>query len=436
MIGIFSSISGTSALLLFARLAGAGIGIILQIMIARFYGAQVLGNYYLALSLAAVFSIALTLGYPWTVAPIVARSQAEDNPGLLRRFLYSARKDMITASLLLAIPAALIIWLIPNIVEEQRYALLIGVATAPIYAAMRLSGGLANAFKYFQTANLPELLLRPFFLLCIIATCLSLAIPLSTVAIVAINLVITAALAIWMASQLPKQTKFSICQLFKGEQISTEQSSNWRKLAIPMIFATLFVNLFADLDILMIGTILPAKEAGIFGVCIKIASLFAFTVQIVHQILLRDASDAHLASDVNALKATIRSANFFAVSTSVLAFALMLFFGNWVLGIFGAEFTEGYYAILGLMFAQLIRAIAGPAIQILMITGNQRAGVPVYAVSIVLLFIYNIAFVPTFGFEGAAAAVICTTLFWTVWLNVIVKRKLGMSVSIFGSLLA
>jgi len=40
-------------------------------------------------------------------------------------------------------------------------------------------------------------------------------------------------------------------------------------------------------------------------------------------------------------------------------------------------------------------------------------------------------FVPIFGFIGAAAAVMLTTLFWTVWLNRIVRQKVGISVSVF-----
>ena len=88
--------------------------------------------------------------------------------------------------------------------------------------------------------------------------------------------------------------------------------------------------------------------------------------------------------------------------------------------------------VIGLMIAQVIRAAAGPAMQVLMITGNQRSSIPVYVASILLLLVCNVLFVPLFGFMGAAAAVICTTLFWTVSLNLILKRSVGISVSVFG----
>jgi O-antigen/teichoic acid export membrane protein len=65
----FTAIFGTAIFLTIARIAGAGLGIILQILIARHYGAQVLGSYYLVLSMAGILSIFISMGYPWIVAP-------------------------------------------------------------------------------------------------------------------------------------------------------------------------------------------------------------------------------------------------------------------------------------------------------------------------------------------------------------------------------
>jgi O-antigen/teichoic acid export membrane protein len=53
----FTAIFGAAIFLTIARIAGAGLGIILQILIARHYGAQVLGSYYLVLSMAGILSI-------------------------------------------------------------------------------------------------------------------------------------------------------------------------------------------------------------------------------------------------------------------------------------------------------------------------------------------------------------------------------------------
>ena len=85
--------SRASFLLTGARIIGAGIGIVLQIIIARFYGPETLGMYYLALSLAAVLSIFISVGYPWIIAPVIARSEASKNMDELQEIPHSGERS-------------------------------------------------------------------------------------------------------------------------------------------------------------------------------------------------------------------------------------------------------------------------------------------------------------------------------------------------------
>lgn len=431
-LGLLSTLFGTSFFLTLARLVGAGTGIILQILIARFYGAEVLGTYYVALSLAGILSVFISLGYPWIVAPIIAAHEADSNSTSLNAFVSLVRKDAFLLTLLFGIPIALLIWLYPDMATDKRFALLIGLATAPVYVVMRLCGGIANAMKFFQLANLPELLFRPALTLCFVAAALAFSLHLGSISIVTINFVIVVALSAWMVFSLRQKAGPELAASARNALLSGHQKSKLRRLAVPMIFSTLFVNMFADMDILMIGLILPANEAGIFGVAMKIAALLVFAVQITHQILLRDAANAHLAADKHKMHQIIRKANIFAITSSVASLIALLLIGKFLLGLFGFEFQAAYYCLLGLIVAQIIRAAAGPAIQVLMITENQRAGIPVYICSTVLLIVSNLVLVPLFKYEGAAAAVIITTLFWSVWLNYLAKQKTGYQVSIFG----
>ena len=316
--------------------------------------------------------------------------------------------------------------------------MLIGLVTGPVFAVMRMNGAIANAFKQFHLANLPELLFKPMLMFGSILVASMLAFQLDAVSIVAINFVVTCGLAVWMTYSLPVYARLSSATSKSGGQAGglpqATDISRWRKLALPMIFSTLFVTMFADLDLFMVGFIVPAPQVGILGVCLKIAALLVFTVQVVHQILLRDASDAHLLGDRDKLHDIIRNANRFALLASLGSLVAILLFGNLVLGFFGAEFQAGYYCLVGLVGSQIIRAAAGPAIQVLMICDKQSAGIPVYGVSIAVLFVCNIVLIPTFGYEGAAASVVITTLFWCVWLNHVVKRETGYSISAFGAI--
>lgn len=431
---IFPALFKTSFLLLFARLAGAGTGILLQILIARHYGAEVLGMFYLALSLAAILSVIMSMGYPWIVAPIVAKSAAEQSTASLAGFLRHVMRDTVRLVLVCAVLVPAAVWVYPGLGEMQRLALLAGLATAPVYLFMLMLGNVANAYRFFQLANLPELVLRPLLTLLTIGWAIFFGFQLTSLSIISINLGVSIALGLWMAWKFSVTGAFSLTSVFKGEMPNSEERWQLRKLAVPMIFPMIAVSMFADLDILMVGLFLPVGDAGLFGVCIKIASLLVFIVHITHQILLRDVSDAHLAKDTGKMNETIRTANWLAVSTSLLSLAGIVLFGDVVLGFFGEEFKTGYLVLVGLVGSQVIRAAAGPAIQILMVTGHQREGVPVYVSSIAVLFIGNLLLVPPYGLMGATAAVIIATLFWTIWLNRLARKKTGYAISILGSI--
>ncbi len=49
---------------------------------------------------------------------------------------------------------------------------------------------------------------------------------------------------------------------------------------------------------------------------------------------------------------------------------------------------------------------------------------------IILLLVLNLVLVPSYGYTGAAAAVIFTTVYLVVALDTIVRQKLGFSVSV------
>ncbi len=440
IITFLGSFFGTSIFLLLARIIGAGTGVSLQIIIARYYGAEILGNFYLAFGLAAVLSIVLSMGFPWIIAPILSRSENQRDAGQIKAFLSVARQHLAAATVLIAVPAMVVIWILPSITSDLRWALMLGIVTAPIYAVMRMHGAFANARKYFAVANLPELMLRPLFLLVFLFTAVSLSWKLDSTLLVASNLAVTIILTAWMGFMLRARAG-QHKMLFDGSNggdssrdslntVDAGSSSRWRKAAFPMIFATLFVNLFADLDILIVGSILPAGQIGVFGVCIKITFIMAFAIQITHQILLRDASDAFGAGNQRQLIAVIRNANRYTVAVTLAGLIITTAFGSRILEVFGEEFTAGYGCLIGLMSAQLVRAMAGPAIQMLMISGNQRASMLAYFTCIILLLVLNLVLVPSYGYTGAAAAVIFTTVYLVVALDTIVRQKLGFSVSV------
>jgi len=407
------SVSFASALLLVSRLGGAGLGVLTQIVVARAYGAESLGIFYVATSIASILSIVLTFGFPWIVHNVVSQSEIEQDGTMLSDFMASAWRHMGVATALLAVPAAVAVWYWPGISAAERAAYMVGVATAPSYAMMRHYASLANAHRHFMLANLPELLLRPALLLAFVAIALVAALSLTATGLVVANLVITLLLTAWIVLMLVLERR---PKLPKRDAAPGEVRSNWRRLAFPMVVATLFVSVFADLAILVVGAIVPAHEAGIFGAAIKVAMLFAFAVQSVHQVIMRDTADAQHGGDPASMLKAIRTANIYSVTIMSLTLVFVIFFGGYLLRAFGDSFGEGHLCLILLVASQLVRAAGGPAIPVLVVADRQGAAMPVHAISIVTLAVLVWALVPWFGLAGAGASVVVTMTLWSVLL--------------------
>jgi O-antigen/teichoic acid export membrane protein len=195
-----------------------------------------------------------------------------------------------------------------------------------------------------------------------------------------------------------------------------------------MIIATLFLSMFADFDLVLLGAILPHRELALFGAAIKIALFVAFAIQTGHQLILRDLAEAIVDKDNAAIRRIIAQANSIAIALSGSALGIVVLFGDKVLGLFGSEFTGGYKCLLILMAAQFLRALAGPGAQVLTLTGHEAQSLPVFVGGLILLVFANIPLARLFGLEGAAFAVLIVTISWTVGLAIAAHKKSGISV--------
>ena len=71
--------------------------------------------FYLALSLAAILSVIMSMGYPWIVAPIVAKSAAEQSTALLAGFLRHVMRDTMRLVLVCAVLVPVAVLLYPGL---------------------------------------------------------------------------------------------------------------------------------------------------------------------------------------------------------------------------------------------------------------------------------------------------------------------------------
>lgn len=414
----------TSILVTSARLGGAGIAILTQLLVARTVGAEGLGAYYLALSALALLSMFGSLGLPWIVPGIVAE-QGEKGTNAHGLFAL-ARREAGMASLGLTALALGFVWLLPFVAADLRWPLTVAIVAVPATTQMRMNGALANAQRRFVLAYLPELLLRPL-LVFVAAVVWMFVAPLWAVpGVLAVNLLATAGLGLGQNALLHAgQTEHSGAQ---ARRAARPQYAQHRRAALPMVAATLFLAIFADLDIMIAGLFLDAHHLGLFSAALRISMFVGFFIQAGHQIVVRDLADAFLAKDNESLRVVIGKTNWINLAVSGGALIGTVLAGPFVLSLFGPDFVSAYPILVVLVAAQMVRAAMGPGVQVLAIVHQTGRSAPVFVAAALVLFAGNGLLIPLWGMMGAALAVIVTTLLWTLWVGILATQAAGAPV--------
>ena len=412
-----------SSILSLARIAGAAAGFLTQVLLARTLHASALGVFFSVTSLAAVVGLIATHGYPMIAPRFVSRYREQGKPGLIVAFVSRARRDA-TLYAAIATGAALALGLLwPSFSFEERLATIAAALSIPAMAALRFNGALATALRRFHLAYLPDTCIRPFLLLAGVLLMLAVGVTLTAANVALLLTIIFVGLAltqfVLLRKDIPRIERSALPE--EGRFVNI-----WRREAKPLVLVALFTYFFADVNILMITPLLPSAETAIVGVCLKLALLVGFAVQVAHQVVVPDLADAHARKEHGAIRGILLKSLGFPMTVTIAALVLVALWGETLLSLFGPEFTSAKVPLLILLACQLIRAVFGPNVPLLTVIGAQRQNALVCMVALAVLAIANVLLVPVYGVLGAAYAVAIATVFWLVACSIVLARLSGL----------
>lgn len=411
----------TSSLLALARVAGAGAGFVTQIVLARTLAASALGLFYSVTSLAAVVGLIAAHGYPGIAPRFLSRYKSQGKRDLVAGFVSRARRD---ATLYVAVATCLVLigaWLWPTLDLEERLALTAAALSIPANASLRVNGSLAASIRRFGLAYLPDTCIRPFLLLgailALIASGIALTASSATLALTVVFTLLALTQYALLAKDMPKG---------KAAEAPQRIVSVWRREAKPLIVVALFTYFFADVDILMVTPLLTNAETAAVGLCLKLALLVGFAVQVSHQVVMPDLADARARKDEGPIRATLTRSLWFPLGVTIAATAFVALWGEHLLGLFGPEFVGAKVPLVIMMAAQFARAVFGPSVSLLMVIGAQRQNAGLAIAALAVLALSNLALAPLYGVLGAAIAVAIATLFWLAASAIVLMRASGL----------
>ena len=428
----------TSSLLSLARVAGALAGFVTQVVLARTLQASALGVFYSVTSLAAVVGLIAAHGYPAIAPRFMSRYREQGKDRLIAAFVARARKDAAVYVVIATAGAIAVAALWPALSVEARLALGAAALSIPANAALRLNGSLAAAIRRFALAYLPDTCIRPFVLLGGVLTLIAAGVTLTASNVTLLLTVVLTGLALTqyllLRKDMPKAEAKAV-----APKVPSRLVTIWRREAKPLIIVALFTYFFADVDILIVTPLLASADTAIVGLCLKLALLVGFAVQVAHQVVVPDLADAHARKEHGAMRDVVLKALAFPLAVTIAALIVVGFWGETLLSLFGPEFTGAKVPLLILLGCQLARAVFGPSVPLLTVIGAQKQNAVLAVSALVVLAVGNLVLAPAYGVLGAALAVAIATLFWLVACAVVLARLSGLrtdAVYLLGRLIA
>ncbi len=204
----------------------------------------------------------------------------------------------------------------------------------------------------------------------------------------------------------------------------------WNRSAIPLLGVELFTNYFQPITVIVSGFFLRKADIGIYNVGYRVALVISFALVAIDAFTGPVLSRYYRTGERDRLIREVQQSTLFRFGISFAAVVFLVFFGDWVLSLFGAEFVEGHKIMVVLALAQLSHAAVGPVTRLLAIAGQHKRSLVASGTSLILWLILTTFLLPAYGILGVAIAVFFALTTWALVLRHFVARymKIGIFV--------
>ena len=392
-VGAVSSRVFDVAAQILSTVAGRGLYLVLQVVLARQLGPIEFGLYCIG----------------WTVIGLVGTLTTAGMPQAVLRFGIGGRGSLLAPPVLIAAAAGLAATLFIVFAADRMAAGLFGEpaagpvirAFAPAILASSIAGVMASSLRVTGAIALSAA----------VGTVLSVLSLGLTLAAFAVWTSAEAAAAMYSASSV---LALAVTALLLRGQPATNAAPRLRALArfglITMfIHGSNVLNIWADR--LIIGIFTDAQSVAVYQVASQLAMVAVVlrsAVVTVFEAKVPKQREDGAPPDV--------TREFFAAARTLLhatgpgLIALALTAGFWVEWLFGAPYAAGAAPLVVLLCGQLLQTLLGPSVNALHMTGGERMALALTVGSMALNVAGNAALIPLLGTVGAAAATVAANL--------------------------
>lgn len=193
----------------------------------------------------------------------------------------------------------------------------------------------------------------------------------------------------------------------------------------PMMMTAVASFMLANAGTFFLEIYTTTDQVGIFMVCISLAQLVSLVLVVVNTISAPKFAELYWAGKMKELKKMVRQSSKIIFYVSLMISVGLIVFSDFILGVFGKEYTVENVVLIILVFGQVVNATAGSSGIFMNMTGNQTLRRNIMIITTVIVLLGYFIIVPIYGIIGAACVAMGGAMILSVSSAWIVYKKLN-----------
>lgn len=410
-----------------ARVLATGLGLIVSIMTARLYGAEMVGIMAMIQAFLLMATIVTVLGTDTSILRLIPEHVAKYSV-TSAYYVYKKTQYFVGGVSLLV---GVFLFISSDFIAQ------------PIFGKPQLSFyfSLAPGFIFFR--SLMDLnaqavrglqLIKPFVFMQVVPSAIVLlALIVMTLLQTGQNSPVYAQMFAWASTAVIGagiMAYFFRKQMRPGDAVQTMPIGKILRISTPMLMTASATFLMGQTGVVVLGIFASEADVGYYAMAVKLATLTLFVIGAINSMAAPKFSELYNKGEMDELfYVAKKSTRLIFWSTVPLLLVLVVFGGALLQLFFGAAFQVAYPAMVMLVAGQLVSCMAGSTGHFMNMTGNEKVFRNIVVVTSLLNVALSVLLIPRFGILGAAIATAVCMVIWNAATVYYIKSRYGHSIA-------
>jgi len=405
------------------RIFGVGTGYLFTFLIAKYYGASVMGSFALSQTILMITVIMAKLGLDTASVRFISEHYSKKNYITLKVIYFMILKMVIPLSIILSIGLYIISPFLANLMHKPDMEGLFKVTSIGVLPLSLLFihsesfRGMKKILIYSLFRNMTTQLVGSIILLIFFYFDFKMKIIPLYAYLISICILSFIAAIIW---------KFQFRELSLKANNSRIKFRNLLKVSFPMLMTSSMAYIINWVGVFILGIYNSESDIGVYNIAMKLSMLTNISLFAVNSIAAPKFAELFANKNMIGFNQTVYQSSKLIFFTTIPIILILLIFPTYLLGIFGDEYEKGKWVLIFLTIGQFINSISGSTGYILQMTGYQKIFQNIIFFSAVINIFMNIILVPSLGIFGASISSMICIIIWNFLSVFIIYKKFNI----------